>query len=872
MTVNSNEIWEDVWVNSTCGVCYCGCGIKVRRINGVPVKIEGIAESTMGGTRAGLCGKGAAGLMYYHDPYRIKKPLRRTNPEKGIGVDPKWKEISWEEAYEEIAERMKKIMADNPNKILFSNQTLRASDGPHNHPYLYAKAFGIKDNGNFIIGGGSLHCGNAAHMLGGLIHGAWSIAPDWRYTKYVLKWGSSKGTGSGHSAMTNARLRADAVRRGIKEVVFDPMGNFAGGKATEWVPILPGTDSAVALAMCNVIVHDIKQYDELFLKAKTNFPYLTQSDGTYYRHEESGKPLVYDLKARKIKEFDAPDIADEDFALEGSYEYNGETLTPAFVALKKHLKQFTPEWAEKISTVPAATMRRIAQEWVDNAQIGSTITIEGKTFPYRPVSAVTFRGSQGHSNGIHQVAAIDLMCELVGAEDVPGGTVGWPSIRRKYPGGQYERLPKIGPDGVLIPAVFYSHMPWPPHAPKIPCENAGCVGFYSHSTLSHVHYLKERDEIWEKFGMKAKPEMLFGIASNFIISQADWNVAVDNFKDCFVVLNDLWVNETDEAIGDIILPDVSYLEKDCWSSEIDAFFFSGSPSYEDWYVHMQQAVAEPVGESRFFMDVYLEVAHRVGVLDKFHEILNDYYGITDPELQLNPGEKLTWKEIGERVLTWVYGEDKEKVKQQGYATWHKPIEDVYWRWYTKSRNPVYMEFLIHDRKAVEQICKDVNLELDTAQYGPLPNWHTPTSYSELNEEYDLLAFSYRDILHANNTTFQNPMVKEISELCPFTFTVTMNADLAAGKGLKDGDKVWIENRYGAKESGVLKTMQGQHHKVVGIAGQGGLWAKRRPISHGSGSNFCKLLPSTLKHYDPITGNVETSVAVKIYKDTGHAAA
>ncbi|MBW1650603.1 MAG: molybdopterin-dependent oxidoreductase [Deltaproteobacteria bacterium] len=866
MGYKKEKIKKDEWINTTCGVCYCGCGIKVRRINGLPVKIEGISDSTMGGTGRGLCGKGVAGLMYYYDPNRITKPLKRTNPEKGIGVDPKWKEISWEEALDEIATRMKKIMEDDPNKILFTNQTMRASDGPHNHLYFYAKAFGVENNGCFIIGGGSLHCGNAAHMMGGLIHGAWSIAPDWRYTKYVLKWGSSKGTGSGHSAMTNARLRADAVRRGIKEVVFDPMCNFAGGKATEWVPLLPGTDSAVALAMANHILNVLGKYDELYLKAKTNFPYLIKEDGSYVRHEESGKPLLYDLKAGEIKEFDAEDIEDDSPTLEGEYEIYGEKVRPAFELLKKHLKQYTPEWASEISTVPAATIIRIAEEWVENAQIGSTITIEGKTFPYRPVAAVTFRGSQGHYNGIHQVAAIDLLCELVGAEDVPGGTLGWPSIRRKYPGGNYERLPKIGPEGVLIPAVFYSHMPWPPKKPTIPCSNAGCVDFWHHSTLSHIPYVKERDEIYEKFGMKAKPEMVFGISANFIISQADWQAAVDFFKDMFVVQIDIWSNETDEAIGDIILPDVSYLEKDCWSSEIDAFFFSGSPSYEDWYVHMQQKVAEPLGECRFFMDVYLDIANRAGVLDKYYELLNEYYSITDENLKLKPEDGLmTWKEIGERVLTWVYGDDKEKIQKQGYAKWHKPIEDVYWRWHTKARVPAYMEFLVHDRKEAERICKEVDFDLDTEQYVPLPGWFTPTSYKELNNEFNLLAFSYRDILHTNNSTFQNPMIDEVSKLCPYTFTITMNKGLAEKRGLKDGDKVIIENRYGTKEDGIIKTMEGQHPQVVGIAGQGGLWAKGRPIAMGKGSNFCKLMPTYLRHYDPITGNIETSVAVKVYK-------
>lgn len=868
MTYKSDKIWEDKWVNTTCGVCYCGCGIRVRRINGVPVKIEGLQDSTMGGTGSGLCGKGAAGLMYYHDPNRITKPLKRTNPEKGIGVDPQWKEISWEEALEEISTRMKKIMEDDPNKILFTNQTMRASDGPHNHPYFYAKAFGVPDNGCFIIGGGSLHCGNAAHMMGGLIHGAWSIAPDWRYTKYVLKWGSSKGTGSGHSAMTNARLRADAVRRGIKEVVFDPMSNFAGGKASEWVPILPGTDSVVALAMCNHIVNGRKTYDELYLKAKTNFPYLIQEDGTYLRHEESGEPLVFDEKEQTVKEFNDESIADEDFALNGEYEWYGKKVRPAFEQLREHLRQFTPKMAAEISSVPADKILRIANEWVDNAQIGSTITIDGKTFPYRPVAGVTFRGAQGHYNGIHQVAAIDLLSELVGAEDVPGGTLGWPSIRRKYPKGKgYERIPKIGPDGVLIPSVFYSHMPWPPKTPKIPCGNAGCVDFWHHCTLSHIPYVKESEEIYEKFGMKAKPEMVFGIAANFIISQADWEAAVDFFKDMFVVQMDLWSNETDEAVGDILLPDVSFLEKDCWSSEIDAFFFSGSPSYEEWYVHMQERAVEPLGECRFFMDVYLDVAHRVGVLDKYYELLNDYYSIDEEKYRLKPEDGLmTWKEIGERVLEWVYGEDKEKIQRQGYATWHKPVEDVYWRWHTKSRVPVYMEFLVHDKKAADKIVSDVDLDLETDQYSPLPGWYEPTSYREMDSEFDLLAFSYRDVLHTNNTTFQNPMVDEVSKLCPYTFTVTMNSDLAKDRGLADGDPIVIENRYGAKEKGVIKTMEGQQKKVIGIAGQGGLWAKGRPIAKNKGSNFCKLLPSYLRHYDPITGNIETSVAVKVYKD------
>src|SRR3989338_859603 len=70
-----------------------------------------------------MCPKGNAGLMTLYDPDRIKKPLRRTNPTKGMGIDPKWKEISWEEAYSEITKRLKKIKdAGEAHKLVWFSE------------------------------------------------------------------------------------------------------------------------------------------------------------------------------------------------------------------------------------------------------------------------------------------------------------------------------------------------------------------------------------------------------------------------------------------------------------------------------------------------------------------------------------------------------------------------------------------------------------------------------------------------------------------------------------------------------------------------------------------------------------------------------
>ena len=78
-------------------MCFGGkCGIRAHRVNGVLTKIEGDKTNPM--NEGKLCGKGNAALMSLYNPNRVTKPLRRRNPEKGIGIDPKWEEISWDEA------------------------------------------------------------------------------------------------------------------------------------------------------------------------------------------------------------------------------------------------------------------------------------------------------------------------------------------------------------------------------------------------------------------------------------------------------------------------------------------------------------------------------------------------------------------------------------------------------------------------------------------------------------------------------------------------------------------------------------------------------------------------------------------------------
>jgi anaerobic selenocysteine-containing dehydrogenase len=85
--------------------------------------------------------------------------------------------------------------------------------------------------------------------------------------------------------MFSAKVAAEAKNRGMKMVVFDPRCSTSAGtsSSSEWVPIIPGTDAAVILAMCNIIVNELGIIDEEFLKLKTNAPYLVGPDLKYVR-------------------------------------------------------------------------------------------------------------------------------------------------------------------------------------------------------------------------------------------------------------------------------------------------------------------------------------------------------------------------------------------------------------------------------------------------------------------------------------------------------------------------------------------------------------------------------------------------------------
>ena len=846
---------DDAWVPSSCSLCYGSCSILAHRVDGVITKIEGNPDSIVGKGR--LCGKGVSGIMVHYDPHRLTKPLRRTNPERGIGVDPKFKEISWEEALSEIADNLIKIRADDPRKLVVQRTT---SVTPSRVPMTaFAVGFGTP---NISTAGGGLHCGNGAHLISGVMHASWSVMPDFGLCNYSIFFGASKGHSAGHASCSNMGLAAEARSRGMKMVVVDPMCNFAAAKSTEWVPVRVGGDAGLALGMCNVMVNELGIYDVPYLKAKTNGPYLIGPDKKFARDPETDQPRVWDEAAGKAVPFDATEP--ENMALEGSFTVDGVECTTAFTLLREHLKKFTPEKGEEISTVPAENIRRLATEFATEARVGSTIIIDGVEVPYRPAAAIAFRGSQGHMNSVYNFLAIDLLNQLVGSADMAGGCLGFNPACHGYPEtGRLRYVPSPDKDGLMVTGMWMTyHDPYPMNDPALP-QTIGLQALFPMSMTSPYMDSSDQEELWDKLELGYRPEMLLNFGSNLLMSIGNREAVEASLKKYkFLVSIDLFRTETSD-ICDIVLPDSGYL------SMIDSrsnfpFIFSLPAGMGEWCWPIRQPVVEPTGELRPFADILLELAERAGFSADMNAGLNTYLDM-NPPYRLLPDRTYTYEEICDNDLKDKFGEDKglDWFKEHGVIKWKKKPEEVYWRHFENVRVSIYWEWMTELHEKISAIAEPRGLSIPKEYYDPLPDFLPCKSHVCEKEGFDFYSFYYRDIVHTNSFTMENAWLDEAAQMDPFSYNIAINEEVAREKGFATGDEVWVEAETGLRVSGRLRLTQAIHPEGLGIAALCGHWGDGQPVAKGKGVFYNGLLELDWDHASPVNMNLDLCAKVKV---------
>ena len=395
-----------------CRMCMmCGsCSFVATVKDGVVVNIEGDPDrqTNMGG----LCARGKSSIVNLYNPYRIKAPMVRTNPEKGMEVDPGWKEISWDEAIGIAAQKMGEALQKDPRSI--------------QHIYSFA---------NYESAHANLSMGMWARILGiphtsvkgqmcaihyGIMYmadGAPSGMYDALHSEYVVLLGKSVGYDTGYAG-GDARNFAEMCRHGRKFVVVGPRASMEASRG-EWVSCKPNTELALVYAWLHVMLQEMDRgYDEAFLKKNTNGVYLIGPGGDYVRGED-GKPLIWDAADGTAKSFDDETLIDP--ALFGNYTVNDMECVPAFSLLVDSVTSYTPEWASRITAVPAEKIRDIAHNLVEHAHIGSTIEIDGQTMPLRPSCVLIGRGASNQETG----TLIDLWSRMInvllGNVGLPGG-------------------------------------------------------------------------------------------------------------------------------------------------------------------------------------------------------------------------------------------------------------------------------------------------------------------------------------------------------------------------------------------------------------------------------------------------------------------
>nr|MDJ0928808.1 molybdopterin-dependent oxidoreductase [Gammaproteobacteria bacterium] len=264
-----NSIKPGRWVRSTCKMCLHSCTNLIHVTDdGVINKVEG--DPTNPSNRGKLCPKGNSAIMRHYDPNRFKQPMKRTNPEKGPGVDPMWEPISWDEAFDIVTKHLKEALEDDPRRIVPSIEDFQKM-GVWNWPL----AFGC---GNFFQSGGTM-CGGAYHPVNGYVHSAFAGANDAKYCNFWLNDGTGDGFSSHlHAAAQSAWVAEARMERGMQCVTVEPRLSISAAKSEQWIPIKPATDRQFALSLAYVLVNE-DMVDHHFLRKDTNAVYLVGEDG-----------------------------------------------------------------------------------------------------------------------------------------------------------------------------------------------------------------------------------------------------------------------------------------------------------------------------------------------------------------------------------------------------------------------------------------------------------------------------------------------------------------------------------------------------------------------------------------------------------------
>lgn len=407
-------------VASACQGCLSNCPVQVTIEDERAVRVRGNAASAA--TGGGVCPALAITLEQEYDPDRVAMPLRRRNLRKGRGVDPQFEPVTWDEALDEIADRMMALReTGHPERLALAKG--RSTGINEVLTRVLPEIYGTPNSFNH-----DSICADAEKLATGAMDGVYDYHDyDWEHLECAILWGADPIASNRQKAYARRAL-PEALRRGVPVFVVDPRRSMtaelvekeACSDAGCWVPVAPGTDGALASAIARVIL----------------------VEGLWNRD------YVGDFK-------DGENLFAEAAQLKGAVDeaFFQERFTHGVCAWwNEELFDKTPEWAEAETGVPASLIVRMARTFARAGQ--------------RSVSWIS-PGVAMSARGLYSGMACYALNGLVGSIGAEGGVLAFPSLPVK-------KLPSTEPyrDGVARRACSSPRVDIPQRADFL-CAKAG---------------------------------------------------------------------------------------------------------------------------------------------------------------------------------------------------------------------------------------------------------------------------------------------------------------------------------------------------------------------------------------------------------------
>jgi anaerobic selenocysteine-containing dehydrogenase len=751
--------------------------------------------------------------QYVEHPDRLTKPLKRVG-KRGEG---KWKEISWEEALDLVEKRMKKIREDfGPESVIFSMGTGR-DIGPW--ICMLAYAFG-SPNVMFALSGNACYSPRIAAV--DMIQGDYCVfdAGQWLPDRYddprfkvpecMIVWGYNI-----HATCPDnlfGHWIVDLMKRGTKIISVDPRLSWFASRSKKWLQIRPGTDSALAMGLLNVIINE-HLFDRTFVERWTNAPHLIRTDtGRLLREcdltpegsadnfvawdQARQKPAIWDVSEVAYKTPSAIPALSGTFEIpmKGGYVVTCRTVWDAFC---DEVNEYPLDKVEEITWVPARDIAETARFYATSKPAAIQWGV-----PIDMTPAVT-----------PLCQAIATLWAITGNLDVPGGNVisryAFDAVAYALPGATgVIKLKNKDQDKLRIGADRYGP-------------------FHNFIWRTQTDLTIDQILSGEPYPIKGMWIQTCNPLSGIGMDPKRWLEALKRLD--FIVTVDLFMTPTAQH-SDVVLPAATFLEKE---------------GIRTWWVPLQSInKAMSVGDCRPDVEINFELARRFDPDFRWEDIHALFDDIIRPS-------GLTFEQLQEKG--WVFPPDghpsspyhrykKGLLRQDGKPGFQTPT----------GRFEIY-----------STLREGWGLE-------PLPHHEeppfTPVSRPDLSKEFPLILSTGRRspaFFHS-----EHRMIPWLREIDPDP-VVEIHPDTANDCGIGTGEWVWIENWMGRAKFKAKVTRVVPRWMVM--AAHGWWFPERKgeePSLYGTWeSNINLLLPMNAQGKDGLGAPIKHSMC-KIYKVAG----